>query len=211
MSRDGNFACGIHPAAQSAISEQQWETRFHFVWSVVVQLIVYCIYILSLFCNVHSQTKLFLTGLSVINKYWLSQNIQRLTFLRTNPSQKDAHNNFMIYLAFFFLTIISNFLWFLTKNLTIWLTWYLNLISPNNFQMEFSIWVHSELDYQFVGRKNNKSSLFALTSLIIMWADWIAFSTGNNFSHKKEWIVIWTRSEYSLNTVEFRPLISQKA
>ena len=106
MSRDGNFACGIHPAAQSAISKQQWETGFHFVWSVVVQLIVYCTYILSLSCNVHSQTKLFLTGLSVINEYGLSQNIQRLTFLRTNPSQKDAYNNFMIFLAFFFLTIM---------------------------------------------------------------------------------------------------------
>ena len=29
MSRDGNFACGIHPAVQIAIGEQQWVTRFH--------------------------------------------------------------------------------------------------------------------------------------------------------------------------------------
>ena len=26
---DGNFACGIHPAAQIAIGEQQWVTGFH--------------------------------------------------------------------------------------------------------------------------------------------------------------------------------------
>ena len=26
MSRDGNFACRTHPAAQSAIGEQQWVT-----------------------------------------------------------------------------------------------------------------------------------------------------------------------------------------
>ena len=39
MSRDGNFACGIHPAAQIAIGEQQWVTGFHCVWSVAGWLI----------------------------------------------------------------------------------------------------------------------------------------------------------------------------
>ena len=34
------FACGIHPAVQSAISEQQWVTGFHCVWSVAGWLIV---------------------------------------------------------------------------------------------------------------------------------------------------------------------------
>ena len=29
--RDGNFACGIHPAVQSVIGEQQWVTGFHCV------------------------------------------------------------------------------------------------------------------------------------------------------------------------------------
>ena len=29
VSRDGNFACGIHPAVKSAIIEQQWVTGFH--------------------------------------------------------------------------------------------------------------------------------------------------------------------------------------
>ena len=29
VSRDGNFACGIHPAVQIAIGEQQWVTGFH--------------------------------------------------------------------------------------------------------------------------------------------------------------------------------------
>ena len=41
VSRDVNFACKIHPAAQSDISEQQWVTRFHCVLSVVGWLIVY--------------------------------------------------------------------------------------------------------------------------------------------------------------------------
>ena len=40
VSRDGNFACGIHPAAQIAIGEQQWVTGFHCLWSVVGWLIV---------------------------------------------------------------------------------------------------------------------------------------------------------------------------
>ena len=31
LSRDGNFACRIHPAAQSVIGEQQWVTGFHYV------------------------------------------------------------------------------------------------------------------------------------------------------------------------------------
>ena len=35
MPNDGNFACGIHPAAQSAIGKQQWVNGFHCVWSVV--------------------------------------------------------------------------------------------------------------------------------------------------------------------------------
>jgi hypothetical protein len=39
--RDGNFACRIHPAAPSAIDEQQWVTGFHCVCSVVGWLIVY--------------------------------------------------------------------------------------------------------------------------------------------------------------------------
>jgi hypothetical protein len=33
--RDGNFACGIHLAAQSAIGEQQWVTGFHCVCEVL--------------------------------------------------------------------------------------------------------------------------------------------------------------------------------
>jgi hypothetical protein len=33
--RDGNFACRIHPAAQIAIGEQQWDTRFHCVCAVL--------------------------------------------------------------------------------------------------------------------------------------------------------------------------------
>ena len=37
---DVNFACRIHPAAQSDIGKQQWVTGFHCVWSVVGWLIV---------------------------------------------------------------------------------------------------------------------------------------------------------------------------
>jgi hypothetical protein len=33
--RDGNFACGIHPAAQIAIGEQKWVTGFHCVCAVL--------------------------------------------------------------------------------------------------------------------------------------------------------------------------------
>ena len=50
MSRDGRFACGIHPAVQSAIGEQQWVTGFHCVRSVVGWLIVCQLGILSLSC-----------------------------------------------------------------------------------------------------------------------------------------------------------------
>ena len=56
MSRDGNFACRIHPAAQSAIGEQQWVTVSLWVWSVVGWLIVYQLGILSLSCSQYSQT-----------------------------------------------------------------------------------------------------------------------------------------------------------
>ena len=41
MLRDVNFACRIHPAAQSDIGEQQWVTGLHCVWSVIGWLIVY--------------------------------------------------------------------------------------------------------------------------------------------------------------------------
>ena len=46
----------FHPAAQSDISEQQWVTGFHCVWSVVGWLIVYQLSILSLSCSQYSQT-----------------------------------------------------------------------------------------------------------------------------------------------------------
>ena len=52
--RDGNFACEIHPAAQSAIGEQQLVTGFHCVWSVAGWLIVYQLSILSLSCSQYS-------------------------------------------------------------------------------------------------------------------------------------------------------------
>ena len=35
VSRDGNFACGIHPAAQIAIGKQQWVTGFNCVCAVL--------------------------------------------------------------------------------------------------------------------------------------------------------------------------------
>ena len=35
VSRDGNFAGRIHPAAQSAIRVQQWVTGFHCVCAVL--------------------------------------------------------------------------------------------------------------------------------------------------------------------------------
>ena len=41
MSRDGNFAFGIHHAAQSAISKQQWLTGFQILCKVLIVLIVY--------------------------------------------------------------------------------------------------------------------------------------------------------------------------
>ena len=56
LERDGKFACGIHPAVQSAIGKQQWVTGFHCVCSVVGWLIVYRLGILSLSCSQYSQT-----------------------------------------------------------------------------------------------------------------------------------------------------------
>ena len=39
VSRDGNFACRIHPAAQSAIGEQHWVSLFVVVFQSVSKVI----------------------------------------------------------------------------------------------------------------------------------------------------------------------------
>ena len=55
-----NIVCTYGPSADPALFHkkimQQWETRFHCVWSVVGWFIVYCMCILSLSCNLHSHT-----------------------------------------------------------------------------------------------------------------------------------------------------------